>query len=656
MKTTRNDLYRSEIDGLRAIAVALVIGHHFSREVLPSGYIGVDLFFVISGFVITASLVNRPYVGLTDFLIGFYGRRMRRLLPALISFVLLASLATLFVDPRPHESLWTGFSALFGISNVFLWADRIDYFSRSTDLNTFTHTWSLGVEEQFYVIFPILIFQLYFKKNSKTTFLIFMSALTFVSYAFFLLTSEMFPAASYYLLPARFWEIGVGGLICFIGQQSPSRSKWIDCLLWLAFALVLICAFLPRSLSVATTTLTVFAAAFLIAAGQKGSTLSRALSWNPVVFIGLMSYPLYLWHWPVLSLSRWTVGVTAFTAPLQVLTMAGLAWATYRYIETPIRSGNFFSKPSHSVLTGAIGIVCASILIVSMNNFEGALQRLTRNQTLPPAWFPLRGSSLPYNPTCVVDGVTRLLTPTTVDNCTVAPTKDGAPTFWAMGDSHAGHLQGMLYALHDRLGVGVHLIETPGKPFPFGTSSPFQPRLDIFKTAEERFRKGDVLLLARAYILNNHLPADGLLEWAQQVVALADRLKDKGISVVVVGPPPLFNFAAVEACVNRFWNRDCAVDYETASSEVAAVLSIIRPVLDGHPNVLLFEPFPFLCPPAARCSPFINGTIGFKDRDHLNVVGSTALAEPFAAFAISHHLYHVSLTRTQVPACVIRLT
>lgn len=313
--------------------------------------------------------------------------------------------------------------------------------------------------------------------------------------------------------------------------------------------------------------------------------------------------------------------------------MSGLAWATYRYIETPVRSGKFFSKPSQSVLMGTVAIVSASILVASMNNLA------TINQDeLPPSWFPLRGSSLSYNPTCIVDGVGRRLTPTTVDDCTVAPTKVGAPTFWAMGDSHAGHLQGMLYALHDRLGVGVHLIETPGVAFPFGKSGPFQPRLDIFKITEERFRRGDVLLLARGYVLNNHLPADGLLEWAQQVIALADRVRDKGVSVVVIGPPPIFNFAAVEACSGRFWKRDCAVDYETASSEVAAVLSIVRPVLDGDPNVLLFEPFPILCPPAGRCSPFINGTIGFRDWVHLNVVGSTALAEPFAVFAFSHHL------------------
>jgi hypothetical protein len=208
-----------------------------------------------------------------------------------------------------------------------------------------------------------------------------------------------------------------------------------------------------------------------------------------------------------------------------------------------------------------------------------------------------------------------------------------------MGDSHAGQLQGMLYALNDRLGVGVHLIETPGVPFPFGKSQAFQPRLDIFKIVEGRFHKGDVLLLARLYIDRSakHLPQDGLLEWAQEVVALANRLKDRGVSVVVIGPPPIFNFAAVEACLGRFWKSDCSVDYETASSEVAAVLSIVRPILVAS-NVLLFEPFPILCPRARRCSPILNETIGFRDQDHLNVVGAAALAEPFIAFARSHNL------------------
>ena len=630
--------YRPEIDGLRAVAVALVIGHHFSSEIVPSGYVGVDLFFVISGFVITASLMNRPGAGLAEFLVGFYGRRMRRLLPALTVCILATSSVVLFLNPRPYQSLMTGLSALFGLSNVFLWAQKIDYFSPSTNLNAFTHTWSLGVEEQFYMLFPVLFFLLYFRVKSKSSLVLCLAALTFSSWLFFLLKDRAHPETSYYLLPGRFWEIGAGALVCLLSRPHwLSRARWIDGLLWIAFGALLVCAFLPLSLHLTAATVTVVVATLLIAAGQNGATFSRVFSWSPLVYLGLISYPLYLWHWPVLSLSRWTVGISPSTAPLQLLTMSGLAWATYRYVELPARYGKFLSKPSYSLVSGTAAIICSGILVAGMINFQDASTFISAD--LPPAWFPLRGSSLPHNPTCVVDGLERRLTPATVDNCTVAPAIEGSPTFWLMGDSHAGHLQGMLYALNDRLGVGVHLIETPGVTFPFGTAQPFQPRLDIFRIVEGRFQKGDVLLLARLYTDRSakHLPQDGLLEWAQEVVALANSLKDRGVSVVVIGPPPIFNFDVAEACLGRFWKSDCSVDYETVSSEAAAALAIVRPILAAS-DVPLFEPFPILCPPARRCSPMLQDTIGFRDHDHLNVVGAAALAEPFTAFALSHNL------------------
>lgn len=149
--------YRPEIDGLRAIAVLAVILNHIDAAWLPSGHLGVDIFFVISGCVITGSLARQPSSSLADLLGGFYSRRLRRLVPALVLMVVPAALLISLVDPHPHGSLRTGLMALVGFSNLELLQQSTDYFARSAQLNAFTHTWSLGVEEQFYLLYPLLV-------------------------------------------------------------------------------------------------------------------------------------------------------------------------------------------------------------------------------------------------------------------------------------------------------------------------------------------------------------------------------------------------------------------------------------------------------------------------------------------------------------------
>src|SRR5258705_548325 len=168
--------YRPEIDGLRAVAVISVIINHLNNDFLPSGYLGVDIFFVISGYVITASLYETSDRNFSEFFLGFYSRRVKRLVPALILCVLITSLLICLFDKTPNASLKTGIASLFGISNLYLLKQATDYFGASAQLNVFTHTWSLGVEEQFYVLFPFIVWLTGFgrqrRKGSGNLFLV----------------------------------------------------------------------------------------------------------------------------------------------------------------------------------------------------------------------------------------------------------------------------------------------------------------------------------------------------------------------------------------------------------------------------------------------------------------------------------------------------
>ena len=159
--------YRKEIDGLRAIAVSAVILNHFESNLLPSGFLGVDVFFVISGYVITGSLQRTNAESFIDFLLYFYARRIKRLVPALLVFVALTSVALSLFDPAPQTQLKTGLLSLFGLSNLYLIKVGTNYFGDSALLNSFTHTWSLGVEEQFYLVFPLFLWFLYTRSPKK---------------------------------------------------------------------------------------------------------------------------------------------------------------------------------------------------------------------------------------------------------------------------------------------------------------------------------------------------------------------------------------------------------------------------------------------------------------------------------------------------------
>ena len=223
--------YRPEIDGLRAFAILTVIINHFNKDILPGGYLGVDIFFVISGFVITSSLYKKPSKNFKEFIIGFYERRVKRLVPALSVFILLTSLVICMFNPEAGVSLRTGITSLFGVSNFYLLNQSVDYFAKSTELNPFTHTWSLGVEEQFYLLFPFLIWFSGVGKNTKygarNLFLI-IGALTIASLIGFLYLYKTNQDASYFLMPARFWEMSSGCLLFILLQKKKYTQQFLE--------------------------------------------------------------------------------------------------------------------------------------------------------------------------------------------------------------------------------------------------------------------------------------------------------------------------------------------------------------------------------------------------------------------------------------------
>ncbi len=625
--------YIPEIDGLRALAVIAVIANHFHHRAVPSGFLGVDVFFVISGFVITASLAQRPSTGLGALMAGFYARRIRRLLPALVVCSLVAIVLARVIIPDPTVSLATGRRAVFGISNLLLYDQATDYFGASIRLNVFMHTWSLGVEEQFYFVFPFLVWFTGFgrRETGARALASVMIALSAASLVAWIYASVTAPSAAYYLMPMRLWEIGLGCIAYLL--VATRRPVWLARVRphWLCLVLIGV-QFAPRHYIVASTITAVALTALLVGSLGVRTAPSRWLRHPVVVYIGRISYSLYLWHWIVLCFGRWTVGLHASTIPVMLAAVALLAVATFHGIEMPLRRTS--TRRRWLVITS--GLVAAA-LVASLSLFlekrPDLAPEATRTAiTLPPAYVAVAGSGVAYDPWCVIgDGADRILRDNTLDLCTAAPTRPGAPTIWTLGDSHAGHLQGMLYAAREQAGVGVHLVETPGVAFPMTKDGWFEPRDALFQQITERLQPGDVVLIARLYVNRAppHEPLADLPAWLDEVERLASSLAQRGVTLVVAGPPPMFEYEDIGLCRSGFLGGDsCDIARASIAPQLGAIYRSLGALAARHANLVVFDELSVLCP-GPTCSPLVDRVARFRDRDHLNTFGAAELAGPF---------------------------
>ena len=308
-KKISKGLYVKEIDGLRALAVIAVIINHINYSVLPSGYLGVDIFFVISGFVITLSLSKKnKSSNFWHFISGFYSKRIKRLIPNLTIYVILISILTCLIVPQNEIILRTGISSLFGISNLYLLRQSTDYFAQTTVLNPFTHTWSLSVEEQFYLFFPIILWFTGFTKNTKNgvkNLLLIIFLLTTISLAFYIYFYNQDLSFAYYLMPTRFWEISLGCL-AFLGYR---RFKGSNIFKNISSEIILMSIIgvlaIPEKFGLFGTILIVFLTILLLFNIEKSSLSYKILTSKVALYIGSISYSLYLWHWGIISLSKW---------------------------------------------------------------------------------------------------------------------------------------------------------------------------------------------------------------------------------------------------------------------------------------------------------------------------------------------------------------
>lgn len=429
--------YRKDIDGLRAIAVLAVVLYHYGIGPLRGGFVGVDIFFVISGYLITG--IIHKEIGRGDFTFaGFYERRVRRIFPAL--FVML--LATLAVGTwllLPSDLLELGRSTiatlLFG-SNVLFWRQS-GYFDTSSEYNPLLHTWSLAVEEQFYIGLPILLILLhrYLRGDARLKFALL--ACSVVSFAMCLWFQAQGPAATFFLSPFRAWELLLGGLLA-VGALPPIvRPALRSAVSWFALATLLWSLWWIKAgpeFPGWQAGIPVVATAALLHAGTSGSSqVQRLLSLRSMVFVGLISYSLYLWHWPLLVFVRYRSAMQPLEPRVSWLLFAlalALAAASYRWVETPFRRRKQGARPgTRRALFVAAAV--ASVLLASAaatTRFDGGWR--SRFSPDVVALDDARHPSIPFRQ---CNG----RAPDPASTACRLGVANGTPTVLLWGDSHA---------------------------------------------------------------------------------------------------------------------------------------------------------------------------------------------------------------------------
>lgn len=370
MPIIKNFQYRADIDGLRAIAVLVVVLFHAGFG-CSGGFVGVDVFFVISGYLIT-SLIWKDLESNKFTFTNFWARRARRIVPPLVVLTIITIIAGWFILlPSDFKSLGraTAAQSIFG-ANVHYWLDS-GYFSPNADEKPLLHTWSLAVEEQFYLIVPFLLWIMYKLKRSRWTVISILGAGFIISLALSIYGVSKFPSATFYLLPTRAWELLTGSILAFLPVFIvPRLLREISAFSGLLLILI------PVFLYTAETPFPGLAAllpclgtALLIYINQSKTTISSILSARPIVFIGLISYSLYLWHWFFLSYGKY-LSLEVIPTQIRLLLVAAsfiFAVLSWKYVETPFRKRKIATSQK-SVLAFA-GAGLAFVLICGLTSF-----------------------------------------------------------------------------------------------------------------------------------------------------------------------------------------------------------------------------------------------------------------------------------------------
>ncbi|HSQ82273.1 MAG TPA: acyltransferase family protein [Casimicrobiaceae bacterium] len=672
--------YFPHVDGLRALAVLAVMAYHIHPALLPGGFAGVDVFFVISGFVVTASLAEHRGESMSAFLGRFYARRLARIAPALLVMLMATTVAYVLLVPRAWLSGLTesvGRAAFWGLSNWVLGTQSETYFAPRADFNPYLHTWTLGVEEQFYLVAPLLLYgwvRLRGGSGRRNVAVTAMVALALASLAACFLAATRHGAEFvFYALIFRFWELAAGVLwfqwAARPREPSPRFSAYLSWGAWPAIALTAVTLVFSRAETFPWPgALGAVAGALLLIGDPRARPDDhvRRLFARPImVWIGQRSYSLYLWHWPVFVLFRWTVGLETWPTRFAASTLAVLlALGSYRWIERPVRqSARLKRLPAGLRVTAflvVIGICWSGARWLLDEQPELGLSQVTRDAR---DWYATRRMERGERTArrCEPRIVERSLagggdiTEYRPEGCEVGR---GAQLF-VLGDSHARAYLPMFDQLSAEGGRMVRVYEMPGCSYISLMGPMADPPPGCLSGARaavnevlELAHPGDIVFLPSLRVprlVNQWGPVrmdEGENEFRRSpgetpsiMAAIEDApqwfvpFQRAGLQVLFEAPKPIFR-VPVFRCVDPYTrvNPQCArgTSESRADEETyrAPALDAMKRLASRYPPIRIWDPLPVLCG-TIRCEALTAKGPLYFDADHLSAFGNVVLYPSF---------------------------
>jgi peptidoglycan/LPS O-acetylase OafA/YrhL len=616
--------YRADIDGLRTLAVIPVLFYHAGIPGFPGGFVGVDIFFVISGYLICGMIDDDIRKGSFS-LSNFYKRRILRILPALfVMFLVTSVLAYLYCLPVELEDYSKSLASAVGsVSNVYF-AATAGYFDAPAETKPLLHTWSLGVEEQFYLVVPLLMLAAYrvVPKRAKLMF----AAVAALSFAAAFAVSYRNTTFAFYLTPFRAWELALGALLSIKFIPAPKTDFGKNACGTIGMLLLVGAIFLGSSSAplLLMTSLASIGATLVIASSERGiSAVGRLLSLRPVVFVGLISYSLYLWHWPLIVFQR-TDGLFAgssgaMTKLTLIAVSIGIAWLSWKFVEMPFRSkakdtstGIVFGIASTAMTS--VAALCGLVLIAG-----GA-----------PFRFPERvvaiASYLAYDPSeAFRSGRCYLATnrqQLDVQTCMKLNVK--RPNYLLVGDSHAAHLWfGLSAAMPE-----VNLMQA--------TASACRPAVERVSLLDSRACPRLMQFVFNDFLVNNRVDKVLLAaSWKDEdIPALSDTLEtlmSRGLDLVVLGPIVEYDGALPRLLADEILHDSPSIASAMRTPGIAARDRALRRMVTAKGATYL-SVYDSVCRDG-RCDEFAEGDIPLQfDAGHLTAKGSVEVGRRLAPF------------------------
>jgi len=657
--------YRADIDGIRALAVLSVFIFHINPQLLPGGFLGVDIFFVISGYLITNIILRENHLDSFSFL-RFYVRRIKRIFPALFVVLILSSIvAALLLRPEMYVNFMKSARYASAQLSNFFFSQKVDYFSEGFSGQPLLHTWSLGVEEQFYLFWPLLLF-LCFKlfrsaisqnicntQHMNRMIAVVLLLLSLVSFSICYLLADINRNLAFYMFYSRAFEFCIGGFVSLRLIHAP-ESKTGNYLIGTSGLFLLFYSFffvkeefLGRSFLQFAVVIPCIGTALIIYADKQKSMANRLLAMRLPVSIGKISYSLYLYHWPVIIFwklfnNTHTVGINA--ALIIIFISFVLATISYFLIEQPSRKATF---PDKSVLIYAIILIIGfAVFYKYIQNFDEAPGRIRKyDQT-----FPLATNR--YFPECKknIEGKIEIY------DCTNTVAKD-VPVIALIGDSHAPHFLYPLTVWAKSNGYDVKYFSIAACPMLLGdihvqnVLSPeyeemCQEGLPVLAEKIVRDPEVEVILIAQRWDLfyngmgflntSRHITfrdakgttvKDHISYYTEKLAFTVDSMKEAGKEVVILKQVPLFGGVSAcnwEPCLKKMFaqERVCSYDTDFIEKWQRPSVNFIDSFVKRH-QLEVFDPADFFK------NPLSNSTNMYSNIDHLNETGFEYLTPYF---------------------------